>query len=115
MTTVSLSSHIYEKSDNEKLLTTHLASVKLFRSCSLPLNTPPSAMLMESFVNHAPACFASWSFHACQPAFSLLSSVFSMVAFVCENNVTADNSRAKPSAVKAIRRILLLWTVGRKF
>ena len=31
-----------------------------------------------------------------------------MAAFACENNGTADNSRAKPSAVKAIRRILLL-------
>jgi hypothetical protein len=51
-----------------------------------------------------------WSFHACQPAFSLLSSAFSTVAFICENNGTADNSRAKPSAVKAIRRIFLLWS-----
>src|ERR1019366_8886395 len=51
---------------------------------------------------------ASWSFHACQPAFSLLSSAFSTVAFICENNGTPDNSRAKPSAVKAIRRIFLL-------
>jgi hypothetical protein len=29
-----------------------------------------------------------------------------MVAFVCENNGSADNSRAKPSAVKTIRRSL---------
>jgi hypothetical protein len=32
----------------------------------------------------------------------------STVAFICENNGTRDNSIAKPSAVKAIRRILLL-------
>src|ERR1035437_2567347 len=63
---------------------------------------------MESSVNSASTGFALWSFHACQPACSLLSSAFSTVAFICENNGTPDNSRAKPSAVKAIRRILLL-------
>src|SRR5579862_2014039 len=79
-----------------------------FTICCFPLATIPSAILMELSGVIPSTGFASWSFHACQPACSLLCKAFSTAAFACEYSGTPDNRTAKPSAAKAIRRMFIL-------
>src|ERR1039458_1299778 len=86
----------------------HPESVILFRTCCFPLATTPSAILMALSGVIPSTGFASWSFHACQPVCSMLCKVFSTAAFIWEYSWTPDNRRAKPSAVKAIRRMFIL-------